>query len=150
MHTVFDVAKYILHQCGEMTTMKLQKLCYYAQAWSLAWDGKPLFDEDFQAWANGPVCVELYNEHRGQFVIGENFFDQKGNCDDFEKDEIETMDIVLKAYGDKTPLYLSELTHKENPWKLTRIGIPMGERSHRVIEKEVMQEYYGGLSDEQE
>jgi hypothetical protein len=37
MTTIFDVAKYILQQRGEMTAMKLQKLCYYAQAWSLAW-----------------------------------------------------------------------------------------------------------------
>ena len=60
MATVFDVAFYILDKLGDMSTMKLQKLCYYAQAWSLAWDGFPLFDEEFQAWANGPVCRELY------------------------------------------------------------------------------------------
>lgn len=32
MANVFDVAAYILEKEGEMTTMKLQKLCYYAQA----------------------------------------------------------------------------------------------------------------------
>lgn len=148
MHKVFDVAKYILHYCGEMTTMKLQKLCYYAQSWSLAWDGKPLFDEDFQAWANGPVCVELYNAHKGMFVVDKNFFDNNGDIDSFSEDELETLKVVLEAYKDKTPQYLSELTHKENPWKLARIGVPVGERSTKVIEKEAMQEYYGGLSNE--
>lgn len=34
---VFDVAKYILEKQGRMSTWKLQKLCYYSQAWSLAW-----------------------------------------------------------------------------------------------------------------
>lgn len=38
MARVFDVAKYILHKKGPMTTMKLEKLTYYCQAWSLAWD----------------------------------------------------------------------------------------------------------------
>ena len=32
---VFDVAKYILEKEGKLSTMKLQKLCYYCQAWSL-------------------------------------------------------------------------------------------------------------------
>ena len=69
MSNVFTVAKYILQQKGAMSSMKLQKLCYYAQAWSLVWDDAPLFDEDFQAWRNGPVCYELYNLHRGQFSV---------------------------------------------------------------------------------
>ena len=38
MATIFDVASYILSKQGPMTTMKLEKLCYYAQAWSLVWD----------------------------------------------------------------------------------------------------------------
>ena len=55
MATVLDVAKYVLEHNGRMTTMKLEKLVYYCQAWSLGWDEVPLFEEDFQAWANGPV-----------------------------------------------------------------------------------------------
>lgn len=66
MANAFDVAKYILEVKGTMSTMKLQKLCYYAQAWSLVWDDKPLFDEEFEAWANGPVCRELFFKTQGQ------------------------------------------------------------------------------------
>ena len=55
MMTVLDVAAYILERQGSMTTMKLQKLVYYCQAWSLVWDERPLFDESIEAWANGPV-----------------------------------------------------------------------------------------------
>lgn len=69
MADVFDVAAYILNKQGRMTTMKLQKLCYYAQAWHLVWAEKPLFDEPIQAWANGPVCPELYQAHKGKFDI---------------------------------------------------------------------------------
>ena len=74
MANIISVAKYILEQRGAMTTMKLQKLCYYSQAWSLAWDDKPLFDEDFQAWANGPVCPELFRWHKGKFAISPYYF----------------------------------------------------------------------------
>ena len=45
MASVFDVAVYILNSCGEMTAMKLHKLVYYAQAWSLVCDDSPLFDD---------------------------------------------------------------------------------------------------------
>ena len=69
MATVFDVAKYVLKQLGSITTMKLQKLVYYCQAWSLGWDGKPLFGENFEAWANGPVCPELFHKHQEQSLI---------------------------------------------------------------------------------
>jgi len=72
--TVVDVARYVLNHAGDMTTMKLQKLVYYCQAWSLAWDGVPLFDEDFQAWANGPVCPELFATHRGRFWLNEDYY----------------------------------------------------------------------------
>ena len=43
MTTALDVAAYILEKRGQMTAMKLQKLVYYAQAWSMVWDEEPLF-----------------------------------------------------------------------------------------------------------
>ena len=49
MVSVFDAAAYIVEKTGEMTTLKLQKLVYYAQAWSLVWDERPLFDEKIEA-----------------------------------------------------------------------------------------------------
>lgn len=144
MASVFNVARYIIQELGPMTTMKLQKLTYYCQAWSLAWDGKPLFDEDFRAWANGPVCSELFSAHKGKFNLTNNFLKDDSGYD-FTKDELETIKAVLEHYGDKEPSYLSELTHKERPWKETRNGMPDGEASNTIIPKDLMQEYYGGL-----
>jgi uncharacterized phage-associated protein len=40
--------------------MKLQKLLFYAHAWSLALKDKPLFEEDFEAWPWGPVVKDVY------------------------------------------------------------------------------------------
>ncbi|HBY79059.1 MAG TPA: hypothetical protein DEG47_19150, partial [Cyanobacteria bacterium UBA11148] len=74
MARAVDVAKYILTKTGEMTAMKLQKLVYYSQAWSLVWDESPLFDEDIQAWANGPVVPILYGYHRDQFKVNKDTF----------------------------------------------------------------------------
>lgn len=85
-NTVRDVAAYILEwfaSRGEnsITSWKLQKLVYYCQAWSLVWDEDPLFPEQIQAWADGPVCPDLYREHRRKFRIGPG--DINGNSGEF-------------------------------------------------------------------
>lgn len=145
MLSVFDVAKYILKSNGAMTTMKLQKLVYYSQAWSLAWDGEPLFSHDFQAWANGPVCPELFEAHKGLFNIDKSIL-KLGDESKIIGSQKETIDSVLNFYGDKDGHWLSMLTHKEKPWIDARNGVPEGEHCSNIIDKDGMQEYYDGLS----
>ncbi|MBQ3693133.1 MAG: DUF4065 domain-containing protein [Clostridia bacterium] len=142
--SVLNVAEYILEKMGEMTTMKLQKLVYYCQAWSLAWEEKPLFDEEFEAWANGPVCPELFRIHKGKFVIDKSDLAKYADCD-FAPDEIETMDKVIEYYGNQNSVWLSNLTHQEDPWKFARVNVPPGARCSNTISKDSMQQYYGGL-----
>lgn len=137
-----DVAAYIMSKCKPMTAMKLQKLVYYSQAWSLVWDEKPLFTEEIEAWANGPIVPDLYQLHKGMFELSSWSY---GSVDKLGKKEIETIDAVLKFYGDKTGQYLSELTHNESPWKLARTGLIAGQRSNVVITHSAMHEYYGSL-----
>lgn len=149
-HTVsaFDVAAYILKKLGRpMTTMKLQKLVYYCQAWSLVWDERPLFRENIEAWANGPVVRELFNYHRGQYTISAVAI---GNPDLLDKNQKETIDAVLDYYGNKPSQWLSDLTHMEDPWRLTRTGLPEMQRGSRVIGLDVISEYYGSLPPETE
>lgn len=143
MANIFDVAKYILEKSGSMSTMKLQKLCYYAQAWSLVWDDTPLFKEDFQAWANGPVCPELFRKTQGSYsVSAKNEDGGEGNLTDDQKDTIEK---VLEYYGGHDAQWLSQLTHMEDPWIKAREGVPSGAGSSNIITKESMGLYYGGL-----
>lgn len=126
-----------------MTAMKLQKLVYYAQAWSLVWDEAPLFESRIEAWANGPVAPELYRIHQGMFQVSHGSI--KGNPGTLTPVERETIDGVLKFYGDKTAHYLSELTHAEAPWKTAREGLEPGELSNREISHAAMAEYYSSL-----
>lgn len=142
--SVVDVAKYILEELGQMTTMKLQKLVYYSQAWTLVWDEEELFEEDFHAWANGPVCPELFNHHRGSYVIDEHQL-IAGDSSLLNSTQIESIDSVLEFYGNKPAHWLSLLTHKESPWLDARADTPDGEFSDNVISKESMLMYYDGL-----
>lgn len=142
MATVFDVAAYILKKGGAMTSMKLQKLVYYSQAWSLVWDEKPLFSEKVRAWVGGPVVPELFAEHRGEYNVSS---EPKGDPKVLTKDERETVDAVLKFYGDKSGQWLSDLTHKERPWREARNGLDATQRGNAEITTDAMVSYYGSL-----
>jgi uncharacterized phage-associated protein len=144
MTTVFDVAKYFLDRLGPMSAWKLQKLCYYAQAWTLAWGEAELFPEDFQAWSNGPVCSELFQKHKGMFLIGSDQFPY-GDASRITPEQAENIDIICRDYGDKDPHWLREQTHGEAPWIEARGNTPVGERSSAIISKDSMGSYYGGL-----
>lgn len=144
MATVFDVAKYILHKLGPLSTWKLQKLCYYSQAWSLAWTGDPLFEEDFEAWRNGPVCPDLFRKHRGRFVITEALFNY-ANYDNLTDDEKDTINIVLQTYGSMAPYELRAHTHAEKPWQDARGNLGEMDVGRNIITKEAMGNYYGSL-----
>lgn len=135
MPSVFDTAKYILELKGRMSTMKLQKLCFYSQAWALVWDDEPLFDEEFYAWDNGPVCKELFFKTQGRFSV--NTDDEPGDSSILSKKQKETIGKVVDFYGDKSAQWLSQLAHMEDPWKTTPKDC--------VISKEKIALYYGSL-----
>ena len=144
MATIFDAAKQILEKSGPVSTWKLQKLCYYAQAWSIAWTDKPIFQEDFEAWANGPVCPVLYAAHKGKYTISGNDL-RNGDSAALDEDQRDTIDRVLEYYGSWDPYTLREQTHGEDPWKSARGDLPEGVSSNRIISKSSMGEYYGSL-----
>ncbi len=147
MPNIKQVAKYILQKKGTLSTLKLQKLCYYCQAWHLAWEDVPLFDEDFEAWANGPVCPTLFQCHKGKFSISADEINVTLDDNTFTNVQKTDIDNVLQFYGDKESHWLSELTHQERPWKETReaAGARPGDVCTKIISKDIMQDYYAGL-----
>lgn len=144
MVSIFDVAKYILESKGLMSTWKLQKLCYYSQAWHYTWTEKRLIEQDFQAWRNGPVCPELFAVHKGKFIISAADL-PKGDSSNLNDDEADSVNVVLKSYGDREPYELREQTHSELPWLIARGDLPADANSETIISLESMAEYYGSL-----
>ena len=120
MITILDAAKYFVHLSysesrASLTTLKLQKILYFAQGWSFVWDNKPLFAETFEAWQYGPVNPKIYN-----------YFKKYGRNEIPKKEEIlyvtdveseETMEAVWNNYGDYNAFELVEMTHEQTPWK---------------------------------
>ncbi len=137
MASANDLAAYILEKHGSMTAMKLQKLCYYSQAYSLAWSNTTIFDEPIQAWTNGPIIPSLWKAHKGQFMVHEI----KGNPEELSIRDRSVIDAVLDALGGLTGKQLSDRTHNEEPWKNRYDGnddFPNG-----VISPEDLRSYYG-------
>lgn len=142
MATAHDVTAYILAKRGRTPAIKLHKLLYYSQAWSLVWDDRPIFKDRIEAWANGPVVPSVYRTHSRSYFVTKC---GKGDPGKLDKDAAETVDAVVEHYGRRSSAYLSDLTHQEDPWRKARRGLPPGWRSNAVITHASMAMYYGSL-----
>jgi uncharacterized phage-associated protein len=148
VHAV-DVAEYILRQMNRaLDTMKLQKLCYYAQAWSLAWGRGRMFPEPIEAWEQGPVVRSLFRQHKGRYSVDR----VEGDADIVASDPVRVATIadILAFYGNRTGRELSDLTHIEDPWALTRArgNRSSGDHGRDVIPELLMERYYRGLMEQ--
>lgn len=144
--TVLDLAEAVLVRTGPLSAMKLQKLVYYCQAWSLVWDERPLFSERIEAWANGPVMPALFQRHKGQYLVHPGSLG--GSPDALDDVAQETVAAVLDAYGPMNAQELSDLAHAEDPWRQARAGLDLGVPSEREITWHSLQEYYSSLPPE--
>lgn len=146
MAHVQDVAAYILRKRGPMSAMKLQKLCFFAYGYHLAWEERQLFPERFEAWANGPVCPPLYALHRGLFELRPG--DIPGDPGRLDEGERESVDLVLGSYGLFSAHQLSAMTHREGPWVAARkrAGAAPLERSTEELNDEEIFEFFDALT----
>lgn len=139
-----DAAKYFLslndpEVGGSVTHLKLQKLCYYAQAYSLALKDKVLFDEKFQAWKHGPVSRTLYDEYRTNDARG---IPKPEVVPTINEEEKSILDFVWKKFGKYDAMYLRDLTHSETPWMKARGELNDTDWCDCPIEEEEMVFYY--------
>lgn len=127
-----------------MTHLKLQKLLYYAQGWSLALHGKPLFDDRIEAWAHGPVCPKVWNRFkaRGWSPIELSETRPGGAITAKEK---KLLDEVWNSYGQFTAKRLEEMTHDETPYKAARGNLPAHASCQKVISHASMRAFFSGL-----
>lgn len=117
---IIDVARYLIYlsygeNCYSLTPLKLQKILYYVQGWSYVWDGKPMFNEEFEAWQYGPVNREVYNQFkqykRKEIPVSEGRRPLRSTSD-----ELDTIQSVWVEYGPESAAELVSMTHAEKPW----------------------------------
>ena len=140
MYSVFDIAKWFLYH-ESMTHKKLQKLCYYAQAWHCAlYSGTPLFSEVIQAWVHGSVSPDLYRKYAD---YGWTLIPKETTLPNITaEDAIDILESVYETYGEFDGDQLEFLIHNEDPWKITRGDLEPWIPSTAIIPTELMGNYY--------
>lgn len=141
MANVLDVANYFIVKShneqgddADITILKLQKLCYYAQGLHLATKNQPLFNNDLLAWTHGPVVKELHDAFggRGAVVI------DKPNLElaqmSITPEELETINDVYSYFGQFSAWKLRNMTHQEAPWLNTA--------RNDIISRELIKAYF--------
>lgn len=135
-----DVANYFLSREGdegEISNLKLQKLVYYAQGFSLALLEEPLFHEEIEAWMHGPVVPALYrtfSQYGSSSIPAPEGFDDSV----FTREQLRLLNDVHSVYGQYSAWKLRQLTHEEAPWQ---DNYEEGAYS-RIIPKEEMARYF--------
>lgn len=148
-YTASQIAKWLLsaidRDSGDsITPLKLQKLIYYAQAWSLALPerARPLFDEEIQAWAHGPVAESVFHEYKH---AGWDALPAPDEVPEIAEEDAAHLAEILSVFGEFSAKHLERMTHNEDPWLDARGNLPAEARSNAVISKEHMADYYRGL-----
>lgn len=140
------VANYLLKRArekgGGLTPLQLIKLVYIAHGWTLGLLGRPLLEDDVEAWQYGPVIRRLY----GAVAGGREPIRRPlpGGEAEFELDTQNILDQVFEKYGKFDGLTLSQMTHKAGtPWYKTWSALG----KNAVIPQDLIRNHFEGLAD---
>ncbi len=150
MTKAINVANYFIYLNNQLkkddkkslTNKKIQKLLYYAQAWNLVINNKPLFQEDIEAWIHGPAIPSVYKVFA---PFGAEQIEEDVNPEDFKNlkaEELKLLEEIWRIYGKYDAGYLETLSHSETPWLEARGGLSATEASSNIISQATMREYY--------
>jgi uncharacterized phage-associated protein len=136
----YDVANYFLSLVDEdigdsITNLKLQKLLYYAQGFSLVLFNKPLFKENIEAWAHGPVVPQIYHKYK---EYGAKPLEPPPTMDFamYDGDVKDLLNKVYELYGQFSAWKLRDMTHEEDPW------IKGNNRVDKIIKEDDLKRYF--------
>lgn len=142
------LSNYILKHYGPMSHLKLQKLVFYCDAYSLAYFGKPLIEDNFEAWVHGPVCRRLYDSLKDKSKLYSDVA-YTSDGDDADKefasltfDQQSLINNILSQLSSWSSFELEASTHQEDPWKNARKGYNEADKCSVLIKKDEMKEYY--------
>ena len=119
MPTCFDVADFFLANADPddaITHMALQKMCAYAQAFSLVLLERRLFDDSLEAWQHGLVIRALYRQYCSS---GRDALSTVVRADEarapFSDEELFVLETVNSYYGRYAARVLRNMSHSDFP-----------------------------------
>lgn len=145
MSTIKRVAYAILHNYGKMSHERLELLTYYCQAQYLSTTSLQLFPNSFQAWKNGPVCLELFNIcYLTQDEVSENniIFSPVELYKSFNCSQLRVVYAVCDALKDYTTQDLAARARSELPWVDARRGVNTNNACDTELSHKIIHDYY--------
>lgn len=151
MYSVHDIADYVILQAKAedsntlLINLKLQKLLYYIQAWSYGIRNEALFEGKFQAWIHGPVNREIYDRFASTKTLYSEIEleDCRNKNIQLQDNDAKFVNFILENYMQYSGAELEMMTHSEKPWRITRGNLGPYERCEKIIEPDLLKEYYG-------
>lgn len=144
--TALSIAEYFIDKANQekqlITNKKLQKLVYYAQAWSLVLKGQKLFDESIEAWVHGPAIKSVYSRYKSFGFSPIHKEIDEVSLIGLSKETKRLLDNIWSIYGKFDGDYLELLTHSERPWQEAREGLQGSENSENEISMKTMKSFY--------
>lgn len=145
MSTIKRVAYAILHNYGKMSHERLELLTYYCQAQYLSTTSLQLFPNSFQAWKNGPVCLELFNIcYLTQDEVNENniIFSPVELYKSFNCSQLRVVYAVCEALKNYTTQDLAARARSELPWVDARRGVDTNNACDTELSHKIIHDYY--------
>ena len=145
MSTIKRVAYAILHNYGKMSHERLELLTYYCQAQYLSTTSLQLFPNSFQAWKNGPVCLELFNIcYLTQDEVSENniIFSPVELYKTFNCSQLRVVYAVCEALKNYTTQDLAARARSELPWVDARRGVDTNNACDTELSHKIIHDYY--------
>lgn len=121
MERAINVARYICKEYRKISgeaidEMKLHKLLYFSQRESIAITGEPLFNDVFEGWRYGPVCVAVRKDFCQGEMIGDTF-------EPISEPSAYIVKNIILQYGELASWKLSQISHAESSWVNSRRGL---------------------------
>ncbi len=125
-----NILIYFSERITDLSRTKLLKLLYLLEESFLKKYGTPLLDIDFEAWADGPVSRELYDELSCKTNLLKDFI--QGSCEGevsiitpegsfneciFSGRDLEMLDFIVDRFSDLSANQLDNYTKQPgSPW----------------------------------
>lgn len=143
------VAQYLVKLAGAdeeyLTHLRLQKLLYYCQGWSLALRGRELFPDRIEAWVHGPVVRKVWSHF--QKYDWKLIPPDEVDTASLPKQDAELVGQVWEAYNGFSAARLRDMTHQEDPWKEARGKLSPNARSSAIITQTSMRKHFRRLAE---
>jgi len=133
MVSAMDVANFFIDIFKDSddppTNLRIQKLLYFAQGWSLVRLREPLFEDDTEAWQHGPVVPIVYHRFscygKGPIMSLQEDY----NSSVFTADQVNLLIDVAMKYRVYSTSKLVDMCHIEGgAWKVAQRKNLLGQK----------------------